>query len=336
MTAYPAGRRNSITDVAGVRVGHLTIDRAGDARRVRTGLTAIFTCPPQGNVARPAAIATLGGRTEMTGLNFVDDFGFLTSPIVAVGIRSLGRVYDAMLSRRTRVPLGWPPIVVGFDDARVSEQRRALFTDDDVAATLDAATDDQVAEGAVGAAAGLLAFGYKSGVGSASRQLTVDHATYVVGALALLNLGRRDGLRAARPATTTGQGDGASAGPLRGSALVVIATSAPLDDRQCKRVASTSLLGVGRIGTVPAGRDGLIACAVSTGVLLARNDRNARELELPRVSEMTLGAVVDAAADAAEEAAVRTLTMVKREHGTAEHPALPENRAQELLRRIAR
>jgi D-aminopeptidase len=335
MTPYPAGRRNSITDVPGVRVGHVTVERASEGRPVRTGLTAIFTCPPEGNIARPAAIATLGGRTEMTGLNFVDDFGFLTSPIVAAGIGSLGRVYDAMLSRRARVPLGWPPIVVGFDDARLSDQRRAMFTDEEVAAMLDSAVDERAPEGAVGAGTGLLAFGYKSGVGSASRQVAVDSSTYVVGALAFLNLGRRDALRIGRTASEQGR-DARDRGPLRGGALIVVATDAPMDDRQCRRVAATSFLGAGRIGAVPTGRDGLIGCAVSTGVRLARNDRNARELELPRISEMTLGTIVEAAADAAEEAAIRTLTMVKREQGTAEYPALPAARAQELTRSLLR
>src|SRR6185295_5909660 len=119
----PAGPMNSLTDVPGVRVGHLTLVRQGEPRPVRTGLTAIFTSPPEGGVARPAAIVTLGGRTEVTGLNFVDDFGFLTNPIVATSMRSLGRVYDAILSRSTRrVVLGWPPVVVGLDDGRLSDQ----------------------------------------------------------------------------------------------------------------------------------------------------------------------------------------------------------------------
>src|SRR5439155_1871130 len=114
-----------------VRVGHVTLAPA------RTGLTAIFTCPVEGNVARPAAFVTLGGRTEVSGLNFVDDFGFLTNPILATSMRSFGRVYDAVLSRRARAVLGWPPIVVGFDEGRLSDQRRAMIAEDDVVKALD-------------------------------------------------------------------------------------------------------------------------------------------------------------------------------------------------------
>lgn len=172
--SYPSGPRNSITDVKGVSVAHLTrrLAAEGGKREVKTGLTAICTCPPDGRFARPAAWTTAGGRTEATGLNFIDDFGFLTNPILATSMRALGRVYDAVLTRGTRrVVLGWPPVVVGLDDSRLSEQRGLTFTDGEIAQALDDASDGKVIEGAVGAGAGLVAFGLKSGVGSASRRI---------------------------------------------------------------------------------------------------------------------------------------------------------------------
>jgi D-aminopeptidase len=327
---YLPGRKNSLTDVPGVRVGHFTLVRTSEPRPVRTGLTAIFTCPAAGGVARPAAVLTVGGRTEVTGLNFVEDFGFLTNPIVATSMRSLGRVYDAMLSRRTHAVLGWPPVVVGFDDGRLSDQRRAMITEDDVTKTLDEARDDKVVEGAVGAAAGLVAFGYKSGIGSASRVVATETAPLVVGALAMLNLGSRESLRAGRSAAGIAKNEAAP--PLRGSALVVVVTDAPLDDRQCRHVAAFSLHGLARLGVVPAAREGLVACVISTGVQLTRNDRRANEIELPHSSEMDLSSVAGAAANAVEEAGLRTLTTVKTEHGTAHYPVLPVARAHQMIR----
>lgn len=321
---YPAGPRNSLTDVPGVRVGHLTLRaNEGGARPVRTGLTAVFTCPPDGNGARPAAIVTVGGRTEMTGLNFIDDFGFLTGPVVATSMRSFGRVYDAMLSRRTRVALGWPPLVVGFDDARMSDQRRAVFTAEEVAKTLDEATDDIVAEGPVGAAAGLIAFGFKSGVGSTSRRVAVGTVTCVVGSLVLLNLGHREALRLNGTAARLDVRGAERPSPLRGSALVIVVTDLPLDDRQCQRVAATCLHGVGRLGAVPRVREGLIACVISTGVLVTRNDRSAPEIEIPYSSELAVAAVADAVVEAVEEASLRSLTSVGEKDGTTEYPAIP-------------
>ena len=323
--SYPPGRNNSITDVSGVRVAHLTLrTNAGGARPVRTGLTAIFTCPPDGRSARPAAVVTLGGRTEVTGLNFLDDFGFLTNPIVATSMRALGRVYDATLSRRTRVmSLGWPPIVVGFDDGRLSDQRRVSFTEEDITKALDEASDDKVPEGAVGAATGLTAFGYKSGVGSASRRLALGNESWVVGALVLLNLGRREALRLNGTAPKGERAPTIGPPPLRGSGLVVVATDAPLDDKQARRVAATSLQPLARLGVIAGLREGLVAYAVSTGVQLTRNDRNARQIVVPRSSDVTVAAVAEAAAEAAEEAGRRTLTTVARADGTAEYPVMP-------------
>jgi D-aminopeptidase len=326
---YDAGPLNSITDVPGVQVAHLT--RQGPPpqaalRGIRTGLTAIFTCPLDGRFARPAAVVTIGGRVEATGLNFIDDFGFLTNPIVATSMRALGRVYDAILSRSTRrVVLGWPPVIVGFDDGRLSDQRHVVLGQDEIAEALDTATNDKVTEGAVGAGAGLVAFGFKSGVGSSSRRLIADGTERRLGALVLLNLGGRANLIAKTPgrAQTTSV---AGPSPLRGSALVVIATDAPLDDRQCKRVATMSLQGLGRIGSVPGAREGIVLCAVSTGVQLARNDRSTQKIELPRSSEIALAALADAAIEATEAAGLRSLTAVGPAEGTKDYPAISPRR----------
>jgi D-aminopeptidase len=242
-------------------------------------------------------------------------------------MRALGRVYDAILSRSTRrVVLGWPPVVVGFDDGRLSEQRRAVFAEEEIAGALDGATDDKVSEGPVGAAAGLVAFGFKSGVGCASRRLATNSAEYIVGTLALLNLGTRADLRA--PAAERMPVPPAAPPPLRGSALVIVATDAPLDDRQCRRVAASSLQGLGRLGAVSGMREGVVSCAVSTGVALVRNDRTSRLIEIPRSSEIVLAQVADAAVAAAEEAALRSLTQVRPTDGTKEYPAMSARRAR--------
>jgi len=197
-------------------------------------------------------------------------------------------------------------------------------TKEEIAGALDGATDDKVSEGAVGAAAGLVAFGFKSGVGCASRRLATNGAEYIVGTLVLLNLGTRADLRA--PAGN--MPPAAAPPPLRGSALVVVATDAPLDDRQCKRIAASTLQGLGRLGSVSGAREGVVSCAVSTGVELVRNDRSRRLIEIPRSSEIVLAKVVDAAVAAAEEAGLRSLTTVRRTDGTKEYPAMSASRAR--------
>jgi D-aminopeptidase len=329
MSAFPAGPKNSLTDVPGVRVGHLTRrDPSSREHPAHIGLTAIFTIPPEPRRTRPAAIVTMGGRTEVSGLNLVDDFGFVTGPIVATSLRALGRVHDAMISRLTRVPLGWPPIVVGLDDGRLMERRGPLPTDEEVARALDAASDEKVEEGVVGAASGLVAFGYKSGVGSASRQVVGVNPTYTVGALALLNMGRREALRVGGAAARVAPSASAAPPPLLGSAVIVVATDAPLDDRQCRLLATASLQGLGRLGAVPGTREGLVAYAVSTGVLMTRGDRTASQIELPYSPAPVVGALTEAAADAAEEAGLRTLTSVAPTAGTPSYPAMPRGTAE--------
>ena len=321
MTMFPAGPRNTITDVPGIRVSHLTraASPAGGGRR--TGLTVVFMQPPEGRHMRPAAVVASGGRTEVTGLCYVDDFGFIMSPIAITGLRAVGRVHDAMVTLRARV--GWPPMVVGLDDGRLSAPREDTFSEAEIIGALEAATADRVPEGAVGAGAGLVAFGWKSGVGSASRRVTDDRDSHFVGAIAFLNLGRPDALRiaGAPPKPAAARTPGPS--PLLGSAFVLVATDAPLDDRQCRRVAEATCAGLGRIGVVAGPCEGVVSAAVSTGVLMTRNDRTSHAIATPRSSDAVAGILAEAAAEAAEEAATRTLTAVNVGDGTAAYPTFP-------------
>lgn len=320
MTQFPRGPRNSLTDAPGVRVCHLTrtTPRAGGAA-ARTGLTAIFTRPPKGQQMRPAAAVTVGGMVELTGLCVLDDFGFLMTPIVATGLRAVGRVHDAMVGQRYRMDLGWPPVIVGFNDARLGAVRAAPFTEQEVAQALAGATDARVEEGAVGAGNGLVAFGFKSGIGSASRVMALGGREYTVGALAALNLGGPEALKIQRTRTPQPAHGGP---PVQGSALLVIATDAPFDDRQCRQVAAAGLTGLAALGATPGGGDALIAIAVSTGILLDRNDRATPIVDMPLAPDEVARVAGRAAAEAAEESALRSLTQVADRDATPEHPVL--------------
>jgi D-aminopeptidase len=249
----------------------------------------------------------------------VDDFGFIMSPIAITGLRAVGRVHDAMVTRRTLV--GWPPMVVGLDDGRLSAPRGDTFSEAEIIGALESASADSVREGAVGAGAGLIAFGWKSGVGSASRRMSSDGESHLLGAIAFLNLGRPAALRlpgAALPSASATRG----LPPLLGSAFVLVATDAPLDDRQCRRLAEAACAGLGRIGVVAGPNEGVVSAAVSTGVLLTRNDRAAPAVPTPRSSDALVGTLAEAAAEAAEDAATRTLTSVDPSDGTDQYPAV--------------
>jgi D-aminopeptidase len=319
MMPLPKGPKNSLTDVPGVRVSHLTrIAPDGDRPPVRTGLTAIFTRPSSGQHMRPAAAVTVGGMVELTGLCVLDDFGFLMTPVVATSLRAVGCVHDAMVGQRYAMDLGWPPVIAGFNDARLGAGPTPAFTEREVADALAKATDARVEEGAVGAATGLVAFGFKSGIGSASRVIGAGEREYTVGALTVLNLGRPEAL-AVQGAPR--RDAGGSAHP-QGSALIVLATDAPFEDRQCRQIASAGLMGLARLGAAPGGSDTLIAIAVSTGILLSRNDRARPALDVPVAADAITSLAAQAALEAAEEAAVRSLTQVAERDATTDYPVL--------------
>jgi len=320
MASFAKGPKNSLTDVPGVRVGHLTRVAQGVGHPpVRTGLTAIFTRPPTGQQMRPAAAVTAGGMVELTGLCVLDDFGFLMTPVVATSLRAVGRVHDAMVGQRYRLDLGWPPVVVGFNDARLNAGRDAPFTEQEVAQALAEATDARVTEGAVGVGAGLVAFGYKSGVGCASRVIDAGDRRCTVGALIALNLGRADALRIQRSATGA---PGSGAAPLQGSALLVLATDAPFDDRQCRQIAAAGMMGLARLGAVAGGDDAVVVIAVSTGVLLDRNNRAAPTVDVPLASQAITSLTAAAALEAVEECGLRCLTEVAEQDATTDYPVL--------------
>jgi D-aminopeptidase len=141
--------------------------------------------------------------------------------------------------------------------------------------------------------------------------------SHTIGALTALNIGRREALqvqgRSSEPRDDT-------PAPLQGSALLVIATDAPLDDRQCRHVAAAGLMGLARLGAAPGGGDTLIAVAVSTGILLNRNDRTTPAIEVPLASDGITNLVAAAALEAAEESGVRSLTQVAEKDATADYP----------------
>jgi D-aminopeptidase len=282
-----------------------------------------------GQQMRPAGVATLGASIEVTGLCFLEDFGFIMTPIVVTNLRAVGRAHDAMVGYRfprklgPSVEFGWPPVVIGMNDSKLNDMRRVTFTEDEIVRAVADARDDTVVEGAVGAASGLVAFGFKSGVGSASQRIAVDQDVHTVGAITFLGLGTADRLPPAVVAATRAP-ISRTAGSIarQGSAVVILATDAPLDDRQCRRLAAAGLGGFTSLGVIPAADEGLVALAVSTSVRLVRYDQSAMQLPSPVATELVMGPLVAAALKASASAALRSLTSVSANDGTPEYPSI--------------
>lgn len=282
---YPSGRFDGITDVPGVEVGQLT-KVAGLS--TRTGATAILPDADPWNHKVSAAALTFNGNGEMTGTHWVNEAGYLETPIVLTDTLDIGRADDGVIGWMMRrypqigvrddVPL---PVVAECDDQLLNDIRARAVTAADVMALLDSARPGQFARGSVGAGTGMKAFGFKAGIGSASRVLPKALGGYTVGVLVNDNTGSSreqltiDGVHVGEalrnqykmtfPKRISLHGRMAS-----GSIIIIVATDAPLDSRQLRAVALRAGMGMSRTGLTSDVGSGDLFLAFSTGYTFDR------------------------------------------------------------------
>lgn len=242
----PTGQHNAITDVPGVRVGNTSLI---DGAAVRTGVTAILTHPGDPFLEKtPAATFVLNGFGKTCGLAQVAELGVLETPILLTGTLNVPRVADALIDwmlRRNPEVLSVNPVVGECNDGYLNDIQGRHVRAEHVFAAIDGAVNGSVGEGVVGAGVGMTCYGWKGGIGTASR-LTDGFA---LGALVLTNFGapaelRIDGVPVGRELAS---GSGGGVGD--GSVMVVIGTDAPLDARQLGRIARRGALGLARTGS---------------------------------------------------------------------------------------
>ena len=280
--SFPSGAVDGITDVAGVRVGHVT---KIEGTNVRTGATGVLADDDVWNQRVAAATFALNGNGEMTGAHWVDQAGFLEVPIVLTDTLDVGRADDGVVSWligkhpaigvRDDVPL---PVVAECDDQAINDIQGRHVHAEDVVAMLDAAKPGDFARGNVGAGTGMRAFGFAAGIGSASRVLPAQLGGYTLGVLVNANTGSRaelriDGVpvgkallndllpvypRSASYAPPTG---GRAAD---GSIIIIIATDAPLDHARLRDIARRAGLGLARAGATSHVSSGDLFLAFST------------------------------------------------------------------------
>src|SRR6266566_1863409 len=268
--SIPTGPLNAITDVAGVRVGHTTIAR-GDS--INTGITAILA--HGGNPFRekvPAAIVVGNGFGKLVGSTQVNELGELESPIVLTCTLCVPRAADAVLTYLLDLPgnadvRSANPLVAETNDGFLSDIRARPVGEADVLAAIRAAAGGPIAEGAVGAGRGTVAFGWKGGIGTASRKLPVPLGGWTVGALVQSNFGGVLTINGAPVGRELGryylQGEGGR-GMGDGSIIIVVATDAPLDHRQLERLGRRALAGLARTGSSMSNGSGDYVIAFST------------------------------------------------------------------------
>jgi D-aminopeptidase len=306
---FPVGERNAIVDVPGVLVGHRTLHE-GD--RLRTGVTAVL--PHGGNLYADKVLGAchvVNGYGKAAGLSQLAELGTVESPLLLTSTLSVGPVWEGGLrhlleqnpqAARDRDTLN---VIVGeCFDGWLSDARALAVRPEHALEAIAAAADDEVREGAVGAGTGTTCFGYKAGIGGASRR-TDPH---VLGCLVCSNYGARRDLH-----LLVGPVDLEKAAPQEppvqgGSIMIVLATDAPLSERQLGRLAARAAFGLGRAGSFASHASGEYVVAFSTAHRIPhRGDSSHIELRLLRDDSPELRRLFEAAAEVVHEAVLTSL-----------------------------
>ena len=360
------GPLNAITDVPGITVGHATLIRGSGPLvvgegPVRTGVTAVWPRGKDDPAPVFAAWFSLNGDGEMTGTTWVEDRGMMDTPLMITNTLSVGIVHHAVIryGAAKSVETGngaWLnalPVVAETWDGTLNDIRGQHVTEADAIAAMESATGGPVVEGNVGGGTGMRCHRFKAGIGTASRVVEVDGATYTVGVLVQCNYGSRDLLRIAgvpvgreipdllpeRPEPDAGAGAGSEPPPARrdGSIIVVVATDAPLLPNQLKRVARRISLGLARNGSVSTGGSGDIFMAFSTANREA-TVTGGGTARLEMLPNGRLDGIFRATVEGTEEAVINALVAGETMTGANDWTihALPHDRLREILRRYNR
>jgi D-aminopeptidase len=312
------GPWNAITDVEGVRVGHVTLIEGDD---IRTGVTVIL--PHTANIFRekvPAAVYVANGYGKLMGVTQIEELGNLETPIVLTNTLSVPTAADTVIDFILGLPgnedIGSVNAVVGeTNDGYLNDIRGRHVTKKHVLEAINNAASGPVPEGSVGAGTGTICFRYKGGIGTASRKLPPSQGGYMIGVLVQTNHGgilQINGIKVVDQPKARQDEDG--------SCMIVVATDAPLDSRNLKRLAKRSLLGIARTGGYYSNGSGDYAVAFSTAPGLRirhHSQETTRAIEIlrnERVSPLFL-----AAAEASEEAILNSLFKAETMRGRDGH-----------------
>lgn len=328
----PVGKLNSITDVPGVTVGHVTLASNNQGTDIRTGVTAIL--PHQGNLFRQKVVAAshvINGFGKTTGLVQVNELGTIESPILLTNTFSVPAVTEGALRYMMELDEGIGDrdgsvnIVVGECNDKFLNHMRGLHVRPEHAIeAINQAKAEPVQEGNVGAGTGMVCFGYKGGIGTSSRVIEMDEKSYTVGVMVLSNFGAIDDLTVL--GRSVGQAEKAqSRGNNDGSIMIIIGTDLPMDSRQLHRIAKRASFGLARSGSIAHHGSGDIVIAFSNGNLIPHDPINSfHQITIIREDGPIISQVFRAVTEATEEAIYNSMLMAETTTG-------PEGRVVEGL-----
>ena len=338
---YDPGPNNAITDVTGVQVGQVTLV-AGD--NVRTGVTAIL--PHAGNIFQDkvtGAVSVYNAFGKLVGFTQVTELGQIETPIVLTNTLSVWDAAAAVASWTLAQPenkevFSVNPLVGETNDGWLNDIRRFHVSSEDVKRALREAHGGPVEEGSVGAGEGTIAFGWKGGIGTSSRRLPEKEGGFMIGVLVQTNFGGRltiagvpvwKELQPSQPLSRNS--DSPSPNSADGSCMIVIATDAPLDARQLRRLAARAFLGMARTGSTGSNGSGDFAISFSTTNPIAFGAARGSAISL--LGEDALSPLFEAVIDATEEAIYNALLKAQTVRGRDGHlaEAIPIDRLRAIL-----
>lgn len=355
---FSTGTHNAITDVKGVKVGHITHEendvpvpgKPGETTCARTGITAV--CPrPETlfNNHMAAGAFVLNGIGEMAGITQAREWGWLETPILLTNTMSMGRVHDGIvqhlveshpdLGRKVDVTI---PLVGETNDAFLNDARLPRNTAEEAIRAIRTAKGGPVEQGSVGGGTGMISFDFAGGIGTSSRVIPAEEkgsAGYTVGVLVQSNFGHMRNL------TIDGQVVGRELDPLfpretrrrnsYGSVIVVVATDAPLLTAQLNRLAKRAALGLGRVGSHAASTSGEIIIAFSTGNQVPREMKEtARIMNLTYINDEFINPLYEAVIEATEESVLNAMFCSAGQTGRKKRyaPPIPVEQVHRFLR----
>ena len=338
------GKLNSITDVAGVKVGQTTLIK-GDS--IRTGVTAIL--PYDGNIFQqkvPAAIFVGNGFGKLAGSTQVNELGNLETPVVLTNTLNVSTAMDALveytLKEKGNENVASVNAVVGeTNDGFLNDIRGRHVTEEDVLSAIKNAKDGPVEEGMVGAGTGTVCFGFKGGIGTSSRKLPKSLGGFTVGVLVQTNFGgvlQIDGVPVGEELGKFSFSNELLSNA-DGSCMIVVATDAPLDHRNLLRLAKRAILGLGKTGGIESNGSGDYVIAFSTAEsLLIPYTVNQKIMNNPVLQNDEMSSLFLATIEATEEAIINSLFAAKTVSGRNGHSveSLPLEKVIPILRKYNR
>jgi len=340
---FRAGTLNAITDVAGVRVGHVTINE-GDI--VHTGVTAIL--PHDGNIFQekvPAAVFVGNGFGKLVGFTQVDELGQIETPILLTNTLSVWDVADGIVDYMLALPgnenvRSINPIVGETNDGGLNDIRSRHVKREHAVRAIQTAQSGPVEEGSVGAGTGTICFGWKGGIGTSSRVLPPNLGGFTIGVLVQTNYGgilEIAGVPVGKELGRYSFKDQLKY-PSDGSCMIVVATDAPLNTHQLERLAKRATLALGRTGSAMSHGSGDYVIAFSTSPELRIRPDAERVQQSLRFREDDLSSLFQAVVEATEEAIYNSLLKARTTKGIQgrEIEALPIDKVKDLLRKYGK